>query len=199
MKDTIQKEIDNLLPVFQPPATPTEQQPKQTEISPNSQKKIIEETVIKHMTAEKDKGNRKENMMVFQMKEPNSKLKAEIDAQDKASFLDICRQILGVEIKAEDIVNSQRLGKYEEGKNRPVMMKLSTSELKPQIYQNMRKLRDFNEKNNESISITDDLTKEERERDKTLRQRAKQMSEESGLQVYRVRGPPWDRKIIKIN
>ena len=63
----------------------------------------------------------------------------------------------------------------------------------------MHGLRDSNEKNNEAISISDDLTKEERERDKNMRQQAKQMSEESGLLTYKVRGPPWDRKIVMIN
>ena len=92
-KKAIQNETDNIRPTLQPPATPTTQQQV---ISPNTQKKIIEESVMKHLATEKDKGSRKENMIVFHMKEPKSKLKAENDIQDKREFLHICNKTLGV-------------------------------------------------------------------------------------------------------
>ena len=200
IKEKVQKEIDDRLPAPQTPAMPGSSSTQvDTTISPNSQKRIIEDTVIKHMTAEKEKETRKENMIVFHLKEPKSKVKVEADAQDKMMFHEICSKTLGVVLTPDDIVSTQRLGKFIQGNNRPVMIRLSTSDLKPQIYQNMKKLRDFNEKHGENISMSDDLTKEERERDKKLRQQAKEMSDTSGLEVFKVRGPPWDRRIVQVN
>ena len=48
------------------------------------------------------------------------------------------------------------------------------------------------------VQANHDLTKTQRENDKKLRDEAKLKEEQSGEFYFKVRGPPWDRKIIQI-
>ena len=50
------------------------------------------------------------------------------------------------------------------------------------------------------ISISHDMTKEEREQNKKLLTEAKKLQDEDqGNWTYKVRGPPWDLKIVKLS
>ena len=50
------------------------------------------------------------------------------------------------------------------------------------------------------ISVRHDLTKKQRDEEKKLREEAKKMEAEdkSGEFDYRIRGPPWERRIAKM-
>jgi hypothetical protein len=52
----------------------------------------------------------------------------------------------------------------------------------------------------ENVSVSNDLTQTEREKEKKLWSEAKrqQISDVSGDYMYKVRGPPWARRIVKI-
>jgi hypothetical protein len=52
----------------------------------------------------------------------------------------------------------------------------------------------------ENVSVSNDLTQTEREMEKKLWSEAKrqQISDVSGDYMYKVRGPPWARRIVKI-
>ena len=64
---------------------------------------------------------------------------------------------------------------------------------------NVRKLRTADEKF-KSISKVHDMTKRERELNKEKVKQAKEKNEEneSGDYQYVVRGPPWERKVVKV-
>jgi hypothetical protein len=49
------------------------------------------------------------------------------------------------------------------------------------------------------VRIGNDLTRTEREEEKKLYEKSKKLQEaDSGEHRYRVRGPPWARKIVKV-
>ena len=64
---------------------------------------------------------------------------------------------------------------------------------------NVRKLGTADE-NFQSISIEHDMTKRERELNKEQVKQVKEKNEEheSGNYQYVVRGPPWERKVVKV-
>ena len=98
----------------------------------------------------------------------------------------------------EGITKTIRLGKFEKDKGkRPLLVVLEKADIKKEIFRNIKHLHQVEEFS--KIGITNDLTKNEREQEQELRTRAKQMTEKSEEgEIYQVRGPPWARKIVKI-
>ena len=133
---------------------------------------------------------------MFNAPEPVTNRRDEMELNDKECFVDICKAI-GVTIPGQEIKGAVRLGKKrEDGGARPLLIKLATPNKKATIFKNYNKLANTQCKD---ISISNDLTKLQREQNKRLRDQAKRMEEEdkSGKHYYRVVGPPWDRRIIK--
>ena len=82
-------------------------------LSPNSQKKLIVESVRLHMDKEKEKDDRKGNIIIFELEETNTNVKTEADKEDRIKFEQICN-ILEVDINQEEVMRSQRLGKKKQ-------------------------------------------------------------------------------------
>ena len=70
------------------------------------------------------------------------------------------------------------------------------AEAKKKIMRNLGNLR----ASDRNISMNHDMTKEEREMTKNLIKKAKDMNEQekSGEWHFIVRGPPWDKEILKV-
>ena len=67
-----------------------------------------------------------------------------------------------------------------------------------QLFKNLWKLRDADAKFN-CLRIQNDLTKEEREDEKKLVDKAKaEEASAGGNSRYRARGPPWARRVVKM-
>ncbi len=93
-----------------------------------------------------------------------------------------------------------RLGKRDPEKNRPMKVILKDKEDKPRIMTRLRKLKDAEEKF-KNISVTHDLSQEERDHIKEKVEEAKDKEKnfsEGGLYIFRVRGPPWNPRIVKM-
>ena len=88
------------------------------------------------------------------------------------------------------------MGKYMEGKKRPVIITISSEEKKREIFKNLHKLR----KSTDNVTITHDLTVQQREELQDLIKEAKNKEEcdQSGRFIYRVRRPPWGWYLKKI-
>ena len=184
IQDTVRAELGNMHT-----AKPT---------SPGTQKKMIQETIKLHINEQKEKDMRKNNIIIYKAKEPETNVREDVKREDKLMLMELCNQILGVEVKEADIGETTRIGKKEEDKCRPLLVKLQGNRAKPMIFRNLNKLRKYNEENNKQVAIADDLTKEERKENKKLIQLAKDMTSEDPTQLYKVRGPPWDRKIVPV-
>ena len=101
-----------------------------------------------------------------------------------------------VTIETKDIVSIYRLGSKSDTdpKNRPILVKFVNTPLKLKLIKN-----DFHLKNtNYSISI--DRNIEESNSYKALLNQKKELEEEeiSGQLEFKIRGPPWDQKFIRI-
>lgn len=82
--------------------------------------------------------------------------------------------------------------------NRPLLLSLGSADTKKKIFKNLKKLRE-SEEPFRSIQVSHDLTVKERDELKSLVKTAKEKEEQAqGNWLYRVRGPPWDRRITKL-
>jgi len=95
------------------------------------------------------------------------------------SFLvDIGRKGLGVDIHDTDVEQFYRLGRKEEGKERPLLVKFAREEKKQEVKKNLKELRGANKDRIRRVSIAHDLTWRQRERVKEVRMKALQELDE---------------------
>lgn len=130
---------------------------------------------------------------------------------DVKNFLDIAK-ICGANISEEDILNCQRIGKknLEEGKTRPVLIKLSTSEKKRRLFLRLGNWRKYQEENRGPediaankpfINIAHDMTQGQRKERKSLLEEAKNLNTHLPAETHvkwLVRGPPWKMSLQKV-
>ena len=106
------------------------------------------------------------------------------------------------------ISNVVRLGKRnkeelnnKDSKPRPVKIALTEADEKHRIMKNLSRIKETPmESPFRKMSVTHDMSKSEREINKQKVLEAKAMNEQdkSGKIKYIVKGPPWERKMIKI-
>ena len=128
-------------------------------------------------------------MVIFEIKECEAlsgKEKQEVDLKEVQKILKDCCE---VELKQDNVTKVIQMGKYTEGKKRPIIIMIGTEEKKKEIFNNFHKLR----RSADNITITHDLTVQQREELLELIKEAKNKEEcdQMGRFIYRVRGPPW--------
>ena len=155
----------------------------------------MKQTVANVSAEIKDREGRRRNIIIHKVKEPNTNVKTERSEADIQFVIDLAKDI-SVTLNRGDFVDAVRLGKRSEV-DRPLLVTMFREEKKSDIFRNLAKLRNTKFKD---ISINHDMTKLEREQNKKLVAEAKDMAsnDKSGLWYYRVRGPPWERKIVQV-
>ena len=106
--------------------------------------------------------------------------------------------LMDVTLPLPEVQKAIRLGKKrDDGSQRPLLIALEKPEKKSLIFKNTAKLKNTVYKD---ISLANDLTKLQREQNKKLREEAKEKnaSESTGKYLYKVVGPPWARKVAKM-
>ena len=113
-----------------------------------------------------DKKRRKTNLVIFKVKESNRARVEEKIEDDRRECREIFSIGLGVEeIRIEKVI---RLGKIrEDGRGRPILVKVGSETEKWNVVGQAKKLRNVGQYR--SVYINPDQTKDERERDKRLR------------------------------
>lgn len=159
------------------------------------------ESVIQEINERKSREN---NLVIYGANEIESDEK---DAR-KTHDSEVVRYILKVcGIRSKDaVIKVTRLGRYkpresqtdEERKSiRPILLTLNNQEIKSEFFKKIKNLQTAEKY--KKIRVANDLTKSEREKEKQLREEAKKKEENSsGEAHFRVRGPPWARRIVKI-
>ena len=111
------------------------------------------------------------------------------------NVLKICK----VDFTQQDIVKVTRIGKFDkEKRKRPLVVTLNTTDQKRSLMKNLKLLKDTEHSLGE-YRVSNDLTRAERENETRLYKEAKQLEEqESGEFRFKVRGPPWNRRIVKV-
>ena len=153
-----------------------------------------------------DRMSRKNNVVFFGVSEAEGSTREDKMAENKAKIVSIASEV-GVQLKDEDILSFKRLGKM--GQTRVVkdkeislprlLLVTLTEAAKAALMKNAYKLQ-FSTSEMKEIQIKHDMSKEDRQREYELRQEArqKQMDDSDQDFLYRVRGPNWDRRIVKI-
>ncbi len=157
---------------------------------------MVEETV-KEMS---ERRAREPNMLIFKAPEPRTNLKEDRMQEDLKFVEKLCNTVCGLDIDPdEDIVKTVRFGKKDEGGNpRPLLVVFADTDTKKNLFKNLSRLKEAEEPF-KSISVQHDMTQKERQETKRLYAEARKKGTESGGDwTYKVRGPPWARKIVRL-
>jgi len=150
----------------------------------------------KNVLEEKDRESRGNNIIIYRV--PEGATKEDTNTNDKLFCLELCREALGTGTEEVDFKSIFRLGRFETGKVRPILIQIREKSIKNQIMESLFKLRTADDKF-KNISVTHDLTQKERAECKELIEEAKRkQAEETGEFIWRVRGLPGQLKLTKI-
>lgn len=155
---------------------------------------------VKHVVEEEnDKENRRNNIILYNVAESAEGNVESKYKEDKLIFLQLMNA-LSTGVDEEDIKKMLRLGrKNENGKPRPLLVQLGCRLAKNLIMDSLFRLKNIDAKF-KGITVSHDMTKNERDECKKLVDEAKQKESQdvSGEWIYRVRGLPGQMRIISI-
>ena len=120
---------------------------------------VIEKKIKEKDVEERARKDRRNDMAIFGIKEceaMSGKEKQKIDLKEVQKILKDCCE---VELKQDNVAKVIQMGKYTEGKKRPIIITIGTEEKKKEIFKNLHKLR----RSADNITITHDLTAQQRE------------------------------------
>ena len=162
-----------------------------------SKVKVVLGETKKMAEEEKNKESRSHNIIIYRAEE-TSGTRDERQSYDKAFCLDLFKK-LDVDVKNENVKSVFRIGKIEGSHNpRPILVQFRERIYKNQVIESLSKLKLAEEKF-KKLSITHDMTPEERTECKKLVEEAKKkQSEEQGEYFWRVRGSPGQMKLIRL-
>ena len=178
---------------------------KLTERVENLESKVVK-TVSQNVRTELDERNdierRKNNVVVFNMPESNTKdswYSNDIKQEDTAAIVKIISKSVGVNVsKPNKIKDVLRLGQKNQGKPRPLKVFFTDIDVKRQVLQNSKRLKGSEHHSN--IYINPDLTPKQRENDFNLRKELKVRRTEGQQGIYISKGKIVTEKVkIKEN
>ncbi len=133
------------------------------------------------------------------MSEPEGGSPEEKKSRDIDAFNKLTKEGCKMEVKKTEIVNCYRLGKQENNKTRPLLVKLKDEEKKKKLFLSLQTLR-AHKGRYENIRIGNDLTKTQREEHKAKVEEAKAKDAEdteSENFIHLVRGHPDNLRIVR--
>ena len=145
----------------------------------------IEKQLRDRENEEKDRQNRRNNIIVFGLPESKAIENEQRKEEDIKRIVGLAKNICQVNITEEAISKAIRLGKINEEKDPPLLITLKEEAKKRELFQNLNKIRDAGEPFNKVI-ITYDLTKKQKEELKQMVEQAKEKENEdqSGEFMY---------------
>ena len=152
---------------------------------------------VTEMTKEmKEREEKKNNMIVYNMIENGKSMIKDRNEADKTAITKIIQDVLNVEMDDEEIVKVNRLGSKAEDKKRPLLVVFRSHNQKSRIFSSLKGLRNTDY---EHLSFSHDKTKLEREEFKKLIEECKSKeAQDEGKFRYRPRGPPWNQRIVRL-
>ena len=161
-------------------------------------KVVVSSMIDKHSTDQQDKDGRKLNALIYHVSE-SDKEEPERRKEDDLKFIADLKVELGVE--ESEISNIVRLGKRSDDitKPRPMKVMFDSEKSKKGFMCKLGNLANAQD-NFKKISVSHDMTKEEREQNKKKVQEAKNLNREHPSEewVYRVRGLPGMKKVMRV-
>ena len=124
----------------------------------------------------RERDSRKENLLIYDLPEPQANSGDQRKEMDRNRAKDVLGK-LNVRVQDEDLKFMTRLGRYDENKTRPALIGIPNSNLRERILSKAYQLNSMNEPYN-SLRITRDLTKKQREEENNLKTEAEKRNEE---------------------
>jgi hypothetical protein len=149
---------------------------------------------------EMDKEMRRNNIVIYRMKESTAERADEKKEEDLKTCLKFFNAGLQVPAMKEDIKNVIRLGKEKDNEGpRPLLVMMGDRALKNLVMESLYKLRSA-EASYKGLIISHDMTKLEREQCKetVVEAKAKTAQDISGEYRYLVRGKPGQMTVISV-
>ena len=137
----------------------------------------VKSTVLQEMEEAEERKRRACNVVLYNIPESKSEVTDERIEADANWCMEMCTETLEVEVGKEDIDSIIRLGKKpetEQGKPRPILLKLKKEKTKWEILTNAKKLRNANSQVMKKVGIAKDMTKKEMEENSKLRKDLKE-------------------------
>ena len=156
-----------------------------------------EQSVTAVMSEINERKNRECNMIIYGIKESDSDDKETRRNYDR-EHVERVAETCDVSLEEDSITKILRLGKFNsEKKNRPLLVSFSHPGKKVEFFKGGSNLRD--NARFKDVRLANDLTRTEREMEKNLYAKARDLTEKSSGEFrFRVRGPPWARKVVKV-
>lgn len=161
----------------------------------NSQE-IIAKAVKDILKDNEDAENRKNNIIIYRLKESEQATKAQQEKDDEEEVLKLLNT-LNKDTKQENIVKCTRLGKKEDDGTaaRPLLVETDSLAFKISLMKNLKSLKD----SEWNVGVTHDYTKLQRMDHKKLVEKSKDMNDkEQGEYKYHVLGAPGKEYIKKV-
>ena len=156
----------------------------------------MKEAMEERKQQEVDRENRDANIVFFRAAESTKETVKEKIEDDTKFFNSLCSEALDINnIEVDKVI---RLGQQDGTKCRPLKIVFKKQEDKGHLMKSLNKLKNADEKF-KGLSITHDYNKEDRSKIKAKVEEAKKMglAEDQQNFNFRVRGPPWDLRIVK--
>ena len=142
---------------------------KLTKVESNQSAAVGEEAMSLEEQRETDK--RKKNMILYRVTEIQSDDANDRKAGDMLFLHELCNDVLGVTVGSGDVEGLYRLGKREDDKVRPLLVRFGTEDLKKRVMGKAKELK-FADDKFKGISLAHDLTPRQRAQVKEVRSKA---------------------------
>ena len=184
IREVVTKEIDSATSSMKPP------------LSPDSQIR----NSVSRMKQEMEEKKKRENNLIFHGVADNKKTNDEMTAGDTDFILNLVQNTEKIDITAQDIKTTRRLGRIPiDDKCRPILVEFTTHKKRDEVLDKARLLK---ESEHDSVVIKRDMTPLERQHFAKLVSQAKELENndpDSKNYIHRVRGPPWDFVIMRLH
>ena len=164
-----------------------------------------EEVVATVYTQVNDRINRRKNIVVYNVQEGTSTLKAENATHDRELMKQLTEPTTGGQYQPESLQVRRLRSRAnnetgtDEARSRPLLVTFPGEDKKASVMKNLHKLKNKGEPFSEMV-ITHDMSREDREKERLLQKEAREKTqqEQTSNVVYIVRGRPGERQVIKV-
>ena len=149
-----------------------------------------------------ERQNRERNIVIFKLPEPNTNLTTERKTKDLENMNKMIESMYAeneLDVVVEEIIRLGARHKEYQQNPRPVLVTFTNFQAKKSFLRNSKLLKDSNDEVHKQVAIANDMTKRDREKELELvNQRREKNLAVVGPWKYVIRGPPGDRKIVKV-
>ena len=204
--DKLQEEVTEGLEKLKAEAEDRNKTENKRDTDANNTPATSHPTVTQEVLNTVNEQSRKKNVVIFGLTEKNTNLREEIKTHDLETVQDIIKHVTDVDECPK--MTTTRLGKRPDNTEststndqtpakRPVLVRFENEADKSTFMKRLYRLKGSSFAH---ISVKQDMTREEREKEKKLREEAKNLNNSNKDQniIYLVRGETWNRRVEKV-